>query len=285
MPVRRRAARKPRRAARKPRRRTAGKRSANTKVVESVVYRTTLNSVPNASTTGVGSFINYQFSPQHLTYYNITQSAEFLAQRNMYDEFKITSMTVQFKPYANVAFPNNGTTTLNNQCYTCIDRDGTVPVSTSMSVPLKIMAYDSAKTHILQKGWSRTMRVKNWWTDTAVPTIQPGVQNGNAQPWINCGAVQTLTHYGELLPFGSGSVFGQYTVSWRVQFRGKKPVSFSYHAASGSVILTPFTSFSVIPPFNPPRDIDDVIDDEAVVDCSGGLVIIKSAVNDELATA
>jgi len=233
----------------------------------------------------VGQFINYQFSPQHLTYYNITQSSEFLAQRNMFDEFKITSMTVQFKPYATQAVPNNGTSILNNQCYTCIDRDGNVPVSTSMSVPLKILSYDSAKTHILQKSWSRTMKLKGWWTDTGVPTMQPGTANGTAQPWVNSGAVQTLTHYGEQLPFGAGSVLGQYTVAWRVQFRGKKPVSFSYHEASGSVIMTPFTSFSVIAPFNPPKPIYDVINDEAIVDCSGGLVIIKSAVNNELASA
>jgi len=271
------------RMARKPRRQ--GKASANTKVIERVVYRTTLNSVPASSSTGVGAYINYQFSPQHLTYYNITQSAEFLAQRNMYDEFKITSMTVQFKPYATVAFPNNGTTILNNQCYTCIDRDGQVPVSTSMSVPLKIMGYDSARTHILQKAWSRTTKVKGWWTDTGVPTVNPGLQNGTAQPWVNAGAVQTLTHYGENLPFGSGSVFGQYTVSFRVEFRGKKPVSFSYHAASGSVILTPFTSFIFLPPLKPLRPIDDVNDDEAVISCVGGNVVITSSVNDEVAEA
>jgi len=275
-----------RRAARKPRRRAAGRAGANTKVVERVVYRTTLNSVPQQSTVGgVGAFINYQFSPQHLTYYNISQSSEFLAQRNMYDEFKITSMTVQFKPYATQTFPNNGTTTLSTQCYTCIDRDGQVPVSTSMSVPLKIMSYDSAKTHLLQKSWSRTMRLKGWWTDTGLATLNPALQNGTGQPWINAGAVQTLTHYGENLPFGVGSVFGQYTVTWRVQFRGKKPVSFSYHAASGSVVLTPFTSFSVIPSFNPPRAVADVIDDEAVVDCSGGSIIVKATANNELAAA
>jgi len=269
---------------RKPRRR-AGKSSSNTRVIERVVYRTTLNSVPATSSTGVGSFVNYQFSPQHLSYYNITQSAEFLAQRNMYDEFKVTSMTVQYKPYATVAFPNNGTAILTNQCYTCIDRDGQVPVSTSMSVPLKILAYDSAKTHILQKAWSRTMKVKGWWCDTGIPTSNPGTQSGNAQPWVNAGAVQTLTHYGENLPFGAGSVLGQYTVIFRVEFRGKKPVSFSYHSASGSVILTPFTSFSVLPPFNPPRAIDDVIDDEAVISCEGGVVTITSSVNDEVAEA
>jgi len=272
------------RKARKPRR-SAGKASANTKVIERVTYRTTLNSVPTNSTTGVGAFINYQFSPQHLTYYNITQAPEFLAQRNMFDEFKITSMTVQFKPYATVAFPNNGTTTLMNQCYTCIDRDGMVPVSTSTSVPLKMLSYDSARTHILQKSWSRTMKLKGWWTDTNVPTVSPGTLNGAGQPWINSGAVQTLTHYGENLPFGAGSVLGQYTVAFKVQFRGKKPVSYSYHASSGSVILTPFTSYSVLPPFNPPRPIDDVINDEAVIACVGGVVTITSSVNAEVAEA
>lgn len=258
-----------------------GKASNNTRTVFKAVFRTVTDAKAQQSLLpGLGSYIYYNLSPQNNTVYNITNVTEFNAQKTLYDEFKITSCTMKYRPYQNVQAANNVTNTkLLNNLYSVIDRDGNIPVSLSNNVPLKLQQYDSCKVHNFYKGFSRTMKIKGWWTDTNAGAIPNTTSSGVTQPWINAGALQCMAVYGENLNTAPLSLMGQIEISFRVQFRGKKPVDFSLDPVSGGVLLTPATSFTPLPPMNlgpvAPPDVYQT------VDVSGNIVTLSSYTGDQ----
>jgi hypothetical protein len=144
------------------------------------------------------------------------------------------------------------------------------------------MTYDSLKTTTFYKKMSRTVKLKSFWTDCSAPTVVPQSVNGTAQPWVIAGCCQSIVWYGEKLPFGTGTALGQLEVIWRVQFRGKKPAEFTYDALSGSVIVTPITSYTALAVGNPPQSTADVLGGARMI-VEDGVIKIKSNITNEQA--
>jgi len=89
--------------------------------------------------------------------------------------------------------------------------------------------------------------------------------------------------YAENLNVPSTSTVGQAEVEWFVEFRGKKPSNYGYDPVSGSIIITPMTSFDLVPYLNGPSDSESVLADvRAGCDGSGNLVI-SSTTDGEIA--
>lgn len=241
----------PRRRMRKPRKakkaRRAGKKSANTIVALRTSYRTTTNMRVQPMGDGTsGLFYSYlQFSPQNANSANIANHPEFMAQSKLYDEFKVTSVTVKFRPFITVQSYVNTLKPTDNLIYTVIDRDGGTIVTAATNTVPALNTYDSCKSFAITKPWKRSMKLKSWWTDCSAPNVTPG-SNPNIQPWINAGAIQTLHVYVENLFITNMSPVGELIFEYNVQFRGKKPVAFSYEPNSGSVIITPLESFNSV---------------------------------------
>ena len=258
---RRRPARKPRRKVRKG---GKGKMSLNTKTDLYATYRLTGQIQAQTAITVAGSYFWYGWSPQHFNWTNVTSSSEFLVQCRLYDEFKVSSMKVTFRPYASQVLPDNVSPNYSFTSYTIVDRDGNVPVTTAMAVPPKLLSYDSCKVGRTYKAWSRTVRVNNNWTSTTNPTQNPQGANGLAQPWVNRGACQVIGFYAERLPYANNANIGEVIVEFKVQYRGKKSTALGYDAASGSVILTPLSSYPTLICNNPPLPINEVQGDESL---------------------
>jgi len=216
--MKKRAPRRRRAAARRPRRGAA----SNTRVDEDVRYRSTQTFSTKASATGVGQFAFSTFSPQNANHYNISQISEFNGQALLYDEFRVKSVKVSYRPFYNVMTVQDFVANSNINLYTFVDRDGNVPVSSSINVPLKIQAYDSCKIFKTTKAWSRTLKCKTFWSDTASAAVNPRVGTlGTLQPWINAGIVQCMGLYAENVPVESAANIGEITYEVHVSFRGK----------------------------------------------------------------
>jgi hypothetical protein len=207
-----------------------------------------------------------------------------MAQKQLYDEFRVVSAKVTYRPFYNVIQPTSTTTAATINLYTAIDRDGGTPVSSATQVPVKMQAYDSCRIFKTNKSWSRTMKLRTFWTDCSQYQANPSGGNGAMQPWINAGALQALIIYAENLPVNTGALLGELTFTCNVQYRGKKPVSFGFDPVSGSVIMTPLESYAPLAVFNPPVSEVDVLQDE-YLDISGGNIIVVSNTDGEVAHA
>jgi len=285
MPMRKRAPRPRRRVARRPRRRTAGAKS-NTRVDQDVRYRTTQTFSTKASSSGVGQFAWSTFSPQNANHYNLSQVSEFNGQSLLYDEFCIKSVKISYRPFYNVLSVQDFVANSNINMYTFVDRDGNAPVSSSINVPQKLQAYDSCKIFKTTKAWSRTLRTKTFWSDTATASVNPRIGNlGTFQPWINAGLMQCMGVYAENVPVESAANIGELTYEVHVQFRGKKPASFGYDPVSGSVIVTPLTSYPYLAPQNPPTTLEIVEAADESLECGEHGLIITSNYDGQQALA
>jgi len=277
-----------RRPARKPRARRArgpfkGKAAANTKVDLVAKYRIPLNFSSQLG-INVPTYAYSAFTPCHSLFSGLAvSSTEFQAQKQLFDEYCITSMKVTYSPLVNV---NNSAINLGDpRVHTIVDRDGNTPIATSVSVPNKMQAYDSYKEYTIYRKWSRTLRCKNFWMDTGITGINPQAEAGTAQPWVNAGMTQVMAIYCQELPasFPVGTNLGSMTVEWTVKFRGKKTTAFGYDPVSGSVILTPITSY--------PRDIPvtssviGLTGPDEVLTCVDGEIVVTSSYSGEVATA
>jgi len=267
-----------RRAPRKQMRRKAGRKAAkaiaaNTKVDLKASYRVPYNFV---ATTGasVGTYAYSAYSPAHFNYSNLAaMSSEFTAQKQLFDEFCITGMTVKYTPMINVN--NTSSTGGDARIHTVVDRDGTVPVSTSVSVPNKLQAYDSYKEFNIYKRWSRSVRCKSFWMDTGIASINPQAEAGTAQPWVNAGLTQVLVLYAQYLPPAAAPPYnlGTLTVVWNVKFRGKKTTAFGYDPVSGTVFMTPISSYPADIPITSEKVGLPGDDEKITCDMSGNLVV------------
>jgi len=268
---------KKRAAPRRRRVRKTGIAANNTKTDLKAVYRSVFQVKTQASSSGVGQYAYYAFSPQNASYTNVTTFSEFNAQKQLYDEFRVVSATLTYRPFYNVIQPTSTTTAGNINLYTVIDRDGGTPVSTAVQVPVKMQSYDSCRIFRSSKGWSRTMKLSTFWTDCGQPTVNPvGGNVGVYQPWTNKGAVQALIMYAENLPVNTGAILGELTFSCKVEYRGKKPVAFGLDPVSGSVIMTPLESYVPLPVFNPPLTLAEVESDEQIACVDGQVVVISN---------
>jgi len=277
-------ARKPRRPARKPRRR-APRLALNTKVDQAVVYRSMVKAVSTAWSQGtIANGFYYNYSPQSADVVSVNGNQEFLIQSKLYDEFKVSSMKVTYTPYQTFNASIQPGSITDGLIYTVIDRDGRTPINAgNMQLPQKLMSYDSCKAFHFTKKWSRTVPVKTFWTDCSNPVFSNLAGGASSQPWTNAGCLQQLIIYSEGMP--STGVYGQFTVEWRVQFRGKKTTAWGFDEGTGAVILVPLENFPSLPLSNPPgitltapAEITlSVVEGEIVLSDLNGLVPFKEA--------
>ena len=243
--------RKPRKA-KKARKGRAGKMRNNTKVDAKFTFRYT---GPAIYATGVAqNYLYYGFSPLNSNWASIVDNTEFNTQKTLFDEFCVTSMRVSFKPVQNVVLPASAVSAYSDpNIYTIIDRDGNVPISTSVNVNSKLQAYDSMKKKHYTKTQARTVKCSKFWVDTATPTVPAGI-NQVYQPWTNAGLNQVLVYYAQALPgLNAGDVIGTFETVYHVQFRGKKPSVWSLDPLTGSVLITPMSSMpNQLEPTNKP---------------------------------
>lgn len=264
---------------------SAGRMSNNTKVDERITLKYYQTILPVNSASPPASYDPYVFttwSPQNSNQQNVTQSQEWSVHASLYDEFKVTSMTVSFTPAATQNSPLGlGTANTAIKAYSVIDRNSTPLASfATTSVPAKFLQLDSCRTHSMLKPWSRTLRVKNLWCSTQNPIFDAAVGGPGgvgAQPWVASGALAVLALYSEKIPTAVGAPLGQVIISFRCQFRGKKPSAYKYDPLSGSVIITPLSSYTQIAPQNPPQSQNLVEDDEHFEDVSGNIIIVSNA--------
>jgi len=271
---------KPRRRA--PARRRGGAMASNTKTVERVVYRATTTFTATNAARAPGFNAYNRYSAQNLDVYNLTASSEFLAQSKLFDEFKVSHVKITYKPFYNVITPTTQVANADINLYTWVDRDGGSPVSSAVDVPQKIQAYDSCRISKITKGFSRTMKLKTWWTNCDRPLIS--AFDATSQPWINAGAVQQLSFFAQNVPITSAQNLGQITCEWHVQFRGKITPMYGYDPVSGSVILTPLSSYATAEADNPPPGITMAAGDETV-ECGEEGLVITSAYDGSVAVA
>lgn len=253
------------------------------KVDDRCVLRIVNNLVGTQSSTvpgygSVGTFVWNAYSPQNASYFNITAFSEWNARKVLYDEFKISHMTIKYRPYTNAVQILQGlgatAANFNPDLYTFVDRNGGAPVSTSVDVPKKIQQYDSCRIHKWTKAFNRTVKVGRFWTSCAYPILL--TSDNAAQPWIQKGILGFVGLYAENLQLPPGTNLGELTVEYHVQFRGKKATSFGYDPVSGSVILTPVSGYTPLAPHNPPPTVVQTLGDE-VLDISGGTIVVKSS--------
>jgi len=277
----RRGVRKVRRQKRKVNRK--GKLSSNTKVDVVSVYRTnTALTVTAAVTPSLGFYHYSAYSPQNSQYVTIAQQSEFQSQAKLYDEFNIVKVKYTYRPWANVQTlaaqaPTAPVAFYDINLYTFIDRDGSNPISTSTNATQKVQSYDSCKIYSYNKKWSRVVRKKTFWTDTNFPTMNPASSSGLAQPWINAGAMQVLGLYAERIPLNAvGELLGELITEYTVQFRGKKPALYAYDPVSGSVIVTPTSSYPPLAPSNSPDSLPVVLGDEVITCTEDGIKVLST---------
>ena len=249
-------ARKPRHPRRRRNRnrkmRTKGKMRNNTKVDAKFTFRYTGAAI--FAQGAVQNYLYYGFSPLNSNWASVVDNTEFNTQKALFDEFCVTSMRVSFKPVQNVVLPNAAVNTYSDpNIYTIIDRDGNVPISTSVNVNSKLQAYDSMKKKHYTKTQTRTVKCSKFWVDTATPTVPAGI-NQVYQPWTNAGLTQVLVFYAQALPgLNAGDIIGTFETVFHVQFRGKKPSVWSLDPLTGSVLITPLSSMpNQLEPTNKP---------------------------------
>lgn len=252
----------------------AGKMSSNTKVDDKVILRRTIQMTSSTGLTGVGQYVYYAVSPANTNYSNLANVAEFGARAQLYDEYCIKSVKMTFRPLVNTINPANtaAVTTFRSDLFHWVDRDGNTPVSTSVSVIPKLMEYDSLKVRKVTQAFHRTIKCKSFWVNTGSGQNAVAPNSSSIQPWINAGYLQMMGIYGENLPFPTPTTIGDVTYEWNVHFRGKKPVAFGFDATSGSVILTPLTSYVPLAPMNPAA--------EEPLDETVGAIVVTSVKGD-----
>jgi len=219
----------------------------NTKVDERVKFSLVqpLVSVNGPAGSSVLTYTYNKYGLGSTTAFNIGQMGEWQARSSLYDEFKITSVTLKYKPYYTEMTYNQQYSPLSAistvDCYTAIDRDGFNAFSASLNIPSLLAQYDSFQRKSMFKPWSRTLK-SSLWMNTSRALYAP---SSAPQHLINAGYIQELMVYVANIPnITKDQAWGQITIEYHVCFRGKKPVSLSYDALSGSTIVTPISSFA-----------------------------------------
>lgn len=271
---------RPRKARRAPKRRArrAGRAIDNTKTQVRAVYKQdSAFVVANSNSATVGFYGFTTYSPFNATTVNVTQSAEFQAQRVLYDEFCITKVKVNYTPVVTTTAPANVFTNLatSYMMYTVVDRDGRLPVSTSTNVGQKLESYDSFKKFLLTKNITRTIKCKPMWIDANNAAIDPTADSAY-QPYVNAGLTQLIAFWCQNVPFAAGVQLGTIRIEWHVAFRGKKAMSYSLLPDGVSLVMTPVEAFlSDIIPLNPPQTNAEVLQ-ENIVECVDGVIQVRS---------
>ena len=237
----------------------------------------------------VSNYVNFFVSPAPGTGTGVItvpllSTPEWALYRQMYDQCRVSSVTMKLIPRASMTEQSN-LITLNdtsyltagkNVYYTVEDRDGYAPGS----IPV-LKKYASVKVHRNDKVMSRTYRVKydgpNSWFDCQNPSDLPEVQQA-------LGLFGGMTVYGESFIERSGqilnSVWADLELTYQVSFRGKALVSIAV-TEDGAVTLsqTPVGTLEAIQIFKG----NDEIDHFGSVDLSGNQIGTFSVAPEPLA--
>jgi len=215
----------------------------------------------------VSNYVYWQISPSpYLSAANgvavsLQSSPEFALYKNMYDQFRVHSVTLSVKPRANmteaVGLVHGIDTSLitlgKNVFYSVEDRDGAAPASIAA-----LKKYSSVKTHRCDKSMSRTYNIKyegpNGWFDCQKPANQEQVQT-------NLGLDGGITVYGESLMEAYNvllnDTWADLEVYYQVSFRGKALISIKVDEDTGDVTVgqTPLGTLETIQVFKSNDDI------------------------------
>jgi len=241
----------PRYKSRKPKRRVAKKtRRSNKKANNLETYNRTIkltSAVTPAQGATVSNYVNIFLSPNPGTPGNITcplsKSPEFNLYAQMYDQFRIHSVTMRLKPRYTMteltAFQSSvdqlagGLSVGKAVYYSVEDRDGLAPATINT-----LKKYSSVRTHRIDKPMTRKYGVKYEgaasWFDCQAPDQLTDVQKA-------LGIFGGITVYAESLPevFMTivNKVWADIEVSYNVTFRGKALVAIAL-GQDGSVTLS-----------------------------------------------
>lgn len=200
---------------------------------------------PIQGTKTLSNYVWTAFSPSP-TYLNPIQSIplfnepEFTLNRQMYDQFRVLSMTVKLIPRYTMAdsttlvgaTDNNQITQGTGVFYSVIDRDGWGPGHVSA---LKKVA--SVKTHSIYKPFTRTYK-PNYTNNSFFDCQDPG---GLVDYMRLQGVNGTITIFGASLPEKinqqSNGIWADLEISYRCVFRGKSLLNIQV-ADDGSVNLS-----------------------------------------------
>jgi len=210
-----------------------------------VTVKASGNLRPVQGTTALSNYVWTAFSPCP-SYLNPIQSmpifseAEFTLNRQMYDQFRVLSMTVKLIPRYTMAdsttlvgaTDNNQITQGTGTFYSVVDRDGWGPGHVSA-----LKKVSSCKTHSIYKPFSRTYRpnyTNNSWLDCQDPA---GIFDYQRLQ----GIAGTITIFGasfpEKLNQQSNGIWADVEVSYRCVFRGKTLLNIQV-ADNGDVTLS-----------------------------------------------
>ena len=236
--------------------RKSGTNSANTKTQIKTTMRLTGvfagTSTPSDATNGL--YVYLTASPWNSgSALNVFQCVDWKAQSALYDEFKISSVKLKWKPLINqttITQAQQAPLNASSSVFSWVDRDGSSIVpKASGDIKTLLSKYESLRENSIYRTFHRSLKVKPVWVNTSFNPSTP--VNPQYQYLQNAGYFQTVSMYANNMPVPSGLTalsLGEYLVEFKVQFRGKKPVMLAYDDNTGSIIMTPLTSL-------PPQDI------------------------------
>lgn len=214
--------------------------------------RNTVQLVPVQGAT-VANYI-YNFFPlldNGTSYsYGLVKNAEFILYKQMYDQFRVNSITIKVVPKANVLdqFYNQADSALTNYgdglYHTAIDRDTAVPWNITM-----ISRYPSYRKYNVKKSWNRTYKItwpKGVWLDCQSPFEDLSLLNRlGCNGGIGVYAENFLEDVAELVNEPVANV----VVQFNVVFRGK--VNAQLNLNEDGTVTIKHVDLGDAPPFSP----------------------------------
>lgn len=247
---------------------------SNTKVDSKFSFKETWPINYSQRDNSDGPMLLDYFSPLSSSWFNLAGNPEYQVQNKLFDEFCITSMSVTYKPTANYTSIQtvNSDARSDPLIYSVVDRDGQIPFNNTLDMSEKWQQYDSCKRSHYLRRTTRTVTCKKFWVNCQQANVPIGIQY---QPFINAGLIQTVGFYGQNMPgLNDGDFIGNYEITYRVQFRGKKSTALTYDPKTGSVIVTPIEAMpNPVLPSNITFGIRGQNDLLVSADASGNLIL------------
>lgn len=174
--------------------------------------------------------------------WSVQQTREYAVYSKLFDQFRVTGVTLRYIPRANVQSINEAVAqnqanlnAYNNTIYSSYDVDSAIPSSLQ---PIQTMR--STRKHSFMKKWSRSFRYTykdNTWLDTDLDYSGTKLSNFLAK-----GLYANFGFYGENLavsPANSPPTIAQLEVIYHIVFRGQRLVNVSQDESGNIVLGTP----------------------------------------------
>lgn len=229
-------------------------------------WNAVIASTPGPGSPGPESYVYFSASALQGTS-AIKYTREHAVYSKLFDQFRITGVTMRFIPKVSMTTLTDEFTTTANQVtmFSAWDQDGPLP---SASAPIQTMR--SCRKHDFRRKFSRTFRYTykdNSWLDTGSDYESTQVSN-----WVSKGLYGNYGFYGENLPIDPGSpdngVIGTIEVLYHVVYRGQRLVNISetedglIQLGNPDAPVKPQSALTVLSGFKPIDDdneLDDVV--------------------------